>query len=85
MILGLKYGIRDLRQIMWMIYLWIAIVIGFVNDFVIEKGIGKVSLQELAVVGERRVGWRLEDAFFYFEKNHISPASRAVRTNGQTH
>jgi hypothetical protein len=35
--------IQDLRSIIWMICLSIATMIGFVNDFVIEKGIGKVG------------------------------------------
>jgi len=50
-----------------MICLWISIVIGFVNDFVIER------------FGKERAGlWArsgLRDSFFLFWKNSIGPGS----------
>jgi hypothetical protein len=53
--------------------LWIAIVIGivigFVNDFVIEKGFGKIGLIGAGRrVGEWWMGLDLQDAFFFISE-----------------
>jgi hypothetical protein len=66
---------------MWMIYLWIAIVIGFVNDFVIEKGIGKVGPTGAGRRGRAAGGVGPRACFSYFEKITLVPSQRATGTN----
>jgi hypothetical protein len=53
-----------------MICLWIVIVIGFVNDFVIEKGIGKVGPIGAGRRGRAAGGVGFAGCFFILKKSH---------------